>query len=241
MLDEPEAILLTTMGDSEIAWVALCECGCWRFTKTAQTTDRSMGSLKGWPMRFIRGHSGRSRIPSPWASDDLSRPLPDRFWEKVDRSGGPEACWLWAASRNPDGYGQIRVNGRLESAHRLSWELAHPGIPIPPETPFVLHNCPSGDNPSCVNPRHLYLGNPRINNEDTVAKGWHRRVSHPGEHNGSAKLTEEAVREIRRCGAEGDITKSALALRFGVTRQSVSGILAGRTWAHVQEVEANVA
>lgn len=30
------------------------------------------------------------------------------FWAKVDTSGGPDACWLWAGSRNRGGYGVHR-------------------------------------------------------------------------------------------------------------------------------------
>lgn len=35
-------------------------------------------------------------------------PLAERFWPKVDKSGGPDACWPWLGGINGDGYGFIR-------------------------------------------------------------------------------------------------------------------------------------
>ena len=87
--------------------------------------------------------------------------LTARFWPKVDKSG---ACWLWtAAARN--GYGQLRVGARIIQSHRVSWELHHGPIP---EGLHVLHTC---DNPSCVNPDHLWLGTHGENMADRDAKG----------------------------------------------------------------------
>jgi hypothetical protein len=86
------------------------------------------------------------------------------FLSKVDRSG---ECWLWKRGRNRRGYGRYAVRGRHVAAHRFSWEL-HNG-PIP-DGLFVLHNCPGGDNPSCVNPAHLWLGTHEENMADMLAK-----------------------------------------------------------------------
>lgn len=72
--------------------------------------------------------------------------LEDRFWPKVDASGD---CWLWTASRFPDGYGSFSVNGRARGAHRVAYELLVGPIP----SGLTLdHLC---RNPSCVNPTHL--------------------------------------------------------------------------------------
>ena len=104
----------------------------------------------------------------------------ERFWEKVDRSGGPDSCWLWLAHTNPKGYGRFAVGGRdggQEGAHRASWRLHHGEIPPGMR---VLHNCPAGDNPTCVNPAHLWLGTDKDNMDDMVAKGRARR--HFGRH-----------------------------------------------------------
>lgn len=74
------------------------------------------------------------------------RPLAQRFWSKVDKSGN---CWEWTASKKPSGYGQINVDRRPEYAHRIAWELTIGPIPSGME---IDHKC---WNPACVNPDHL--------------------------------------------------------------------------------------
>lgn len=76
------------------------------------------------------------------------RPLAERFWAKVQKT---DECWLWTASGDTSGYGQVVVDGRLCAAHRVSWELANGPIP---EGMFIDHRC---HNRRCVNPEHLRL------------------------------------------------------------------------------------
>jgi len=231
-MSEPEAI--PAVGTGPAIPLGLCQCGCGQTTTIAPQTRTDRGWIRGQPMRFIVGH--RARLPRG--------PLSARFWPKVDRRGCPDACWLWTAATNNRGYGIIRMDGcggvagRLVLAHRLSWELAHPGEPIPPETPWVLHNCPGGDNPRCVNPAHLWLGGPPENTADMVAKGRHRYalpMLH-GERHPNAKLTADQIHEIHRCAATGE-SQRALARRFGVRQPAVSRIITGQRWAHLNPQE----
>ena len=50
-----------------------------------------------------------------------------------------------------------------------------------------------------------------------------------GENNGSSKLTEAIVREIKK----SELTAKELALKYGVTRECVYHIKNGKTWRHV--------
>lgn len=82
-------------------------------------------------------------------------------------------CWEWTGSKDRDGYGRIAGsfnNKRTFSfAHRESYKL-HVG-PIGEEGGEfcqVLHRC---DNPSCINPEHLYLGDPAQNGKDKTKRG----------------------------------------------------------------------
>lgn len=99
------------------------------------------------------------------SSRGYRKPVQRAFWAKVD-IGEPDACWLWRGCILPKGYGKSGT----QLAHRISYAL-HNG-PIP-DGLFVLHKC---DNPSCVNPRHLFVGTQQENMADCVSKG---RGKHP--------------------------------------------------------------
>lgn len=72
------------------------------------------------------------------------------FWDHVDKSGGPDACWIWLRSLNSVGYGVLHVTGnRHEFSHRYAWELAN-GTIAPGMT--IDHLC---YETLCCNPRHL--------------------------------------------------------------------------------------
>lgn len=95
----------------------------------------------------------------------------ERFEERVDRSGGPNACHEWLGARSEFGYGCFSNPGHSNgwtAAHRAAWEFEHGSIP---EGRHVLHHC---DNPPCVNVKHLFLGNNDANVADMVSKRRHR-------------------------------------------------------------------
>lgn len=101
---------------------------------------------------------------------------PVSFWARVDRSGGPEACWPWTGETDEHGYGRIRWarfkrDGAKLYAHRIAWMLMHGGQMPPGDgriTGLILHHC---DNPPCCNPAHLYVGNRRQNAQDREDRG----------------------------------------------------------------------
>jgi hypothetical protein len=113
------------------------------------------------------GSRGGARARSA-AGTFVATPLRDRFEARTSRHAG--ACWLWTGSRSAEGYGSIRVDGKMRKAHRVAWELANGPIPAGAGAhgTCVLHRC---DNPSCVNPDHLFLGTNADNARDRQAKG----------------------------------------------------------------------
>jgi hypothetical protein len=58
-------------------------------------------------------------------------------------------CWVWTASRDGKGYGQISVDRRPRRAHRVIYELL---VGPPPRGTELDHLCRVK---LCVNPKHL--------------------------------------------------------------------------------------
>jgi len=165
---------------------------------------------------------------SEMVSRTHKKDLVERFWSKVDVRGNDE-CWNWTAVLNSDGYGHVKISGHHHGAHRVSWELAHGKIP---KRMCVCHRC---DNPSCVNPNHLFLATHAENMRDMAEKG--RAGSNggsPGEKNWSSVLTESDVREIRRMLNDG-IKQREIGEKFGVSRSTISAIYCGVLWRHVHD------
>jgi hypothetical protein len=152
-------------------------------------------------------------------------PVESRFWANVEKT---DSCWLWTASKMGFGYGKMSVNGKRERAHRISWRLHFGEIPA---GTYVLHSC---DVPACVNPNHLRLGTLRDNTQDMIAKGRDKfggGVATQGERNGRARLTAEAVCEIR--AAYPTTSQVDLAQRYGVSQVAISHVVLRKSWRHL--------
>lgn len=176
-----------------------------------------------------RDNSSKRSAPDPIArllANDMARlRVEARFWPKVMKPGNWEACWPWIASTGGDGkYGKIKVRpwGELR-AHRLSYAFYHNRSP---GELCVCHHC---DNPSCVNPLHLFLGTHKDNSDDKIAKGRARPADNRGESNGNAKLSAADVVVVRELILAG-LNNTRIAERFGVTHQLISRIRRGRSW-----------
>jgi hypothetical protein len=140
----------------------------------------------------------------------------------------PSGCHIWTGGLNGAGYGVTRFEGRKHvRVHRLAWELAN-GAAVPSGM-VIMHRC---DVPCCVNPDHLEAGTQAENMRDMGRKGRARGGAR-GERQGSAKLTADAVREIRR--QHGRSTSKELAARFGVDPSNIRLIWNRKGWAHVTD------
>ena len=161
-------------------------------------------------------------------------PMLKRFWDKVDDSGGPDACWPWTAGKCA-GYGIISIDGRSRRANRVAYELVNGPIP---DGMFVCHHC---DNKSCCNPAHLYAGSPKDNHDDAVECGAIVFRKHPfppshGEKNVKAKLSNADVRTIRSLYTPETRTPAsdrALADRFDVSPLTIYRVIVRKIWTHI--------
>jgi len=87
----------------------------------------------------------------------------DMFEGKVDKECDGD-CWEWVGTKTKQGYGQFLG----QRTHRIAYELYNETNIGPYQ---VLHTC---DNPSCVNPEHLFLGTHTDNMADMKSKGRSR-------------------------------------------------------------------
>ena len=182
------------------ALVKICESCGREYTNRysdGRVKEPSVWAKSRFCSRQCQHASQRGKV-SPNKGNFLS--LRQQFERHVDRESSSAGCWLWTAYKNKAGYGTLNVKHRKVFAHRVSYEL-HNG-PIPEGKGFhgtvVRHSC---DNPSCVNPEHLFIGTQGDNITDREERG--RRASTHGEQHPSNKLSDKNVIGIRRLVSEG--------------------------------------
>lgn len=141
--------------------------------------------------------------------------LKEHWFRYVDET--PEnACWLWMGPKDKDGYGKMCHEGKHLRAHRVSYELHIGKIE---SGKLVCHSC---DNPTCVNPAHLFVGTNSENMIDMVCK----------ERGGAQKLSPSDVMAIRTLLAEGYGAED-VAVKFNVHVYTIRRIRNGRRWGHL--------
>jgi len=152
----------------------------------------------------------------------------DRFWNKIKPPKDEDDCWEWTAFKDKDGYGKLSLrerNRKSYGAHRFSYELHHDIILLPEQ--MVCHTC---DNPPCVNPNHLVLGDAKLNKQDSVNKNRHSY----GSIHGNSVLTEEIIQEMIIKIYNKEFTNvNQIASHYLIDRTVISGILTGKSWTHV--------
>lgn len=138
----------------------------------------------------------------------MRRTLEERFWSKVRKTDG---CWLWTGGKNSNGYGYFAVTHNwIVRAHRIAFELTVGPVPA---NLHVLHRC---DVCACVNPAHLFLGTHQDNMTDKIRKG-----------RSPTALSLAQARAVRDRCARGE-KQSVVAIHFGVSPTTISGIVNGR-------------
>jgi hypothetical protein len=188
------------------------------------------------------------RGPGPKATGGAA--LVERIFDRVvvDPETG---CAIWRGARGGGGYASMWVHGA--GCLRVSRVVMMLCGAVLKRGDVVMHTC---DNPACVSPHHLRVGSQAENMADRDAKGravWRRGQSHAaairgalarpevrarmvaaarrGEANSGAKLTDDAVRAIRR--DPGSLRE--VGARYGVSYQTVLRIRQRKTWQHVTD------
>jgi hypothetical protein len=146
-----------------------------------------------------------------------------RFWSKVDRSGGADACWPWLGGHAHYGHGRFWLHGRRVHAHRVAYILTRGPIP---DGLDILHTC---DNPPCCNPAHHYPGTQIDNVRDRQERNRQAR----GERLPFTKLTGDQVLAIRARHAAGGITYEQLAAEYGVGPNAIRDVVLRNHWQHI--------
>lgn len=171
-----------------------------------------------------------------------------RFWSRVDKSAGPDCCWIWQGAVTKD-YGVMCIGGTNYRVHRFALELRigklQPGI-------CACHEC---DNPVCVNPGHLFPGTVQDNVDDMIAKGRKRgpktpearerissgwRLSYTAASRQKSSQTKRAkfferkglppdIASIMRKARDDGMTLDAIGAQYGVCGATVMNWCADKT------------
>lgn len=150
----------------------------------------------------------------------------ERFYSKIKK----QDCWIWVGGKTEGNwtYGRFYLKRKPYLAHRVSYFIHNGSFP---KKKFVCHKC---DNPSCVNPDHLFLGDAKTNAVDCKNKGRNllgRESLLLGTKHPKAKLTDCTVKEIREIGSS--ISTRKLARKFGVSQTKIRQVLSGECWKHI--------
>lgn len=143
----------------------------------------------------------------------------------LERCNVTADCWNWIGTITNGGYGQVVVKQKRFLAHRMAKHIWH-GFNLNSKL-LVCHKC---DNPSCVNPDHLFIGDHSANNKD--ARDKNRWIPLRGDLAPWRKIDSSDVLLMDVLYATG-WTQREISAIFPVSRRTISQILARRTWSTI--------
>ena len=154
-----------------------------------------------------------------WYSTKCSHYLKVVLGRISERSETVGDCIEWTGKeRVKGGYGRVRIKGKLTLVHRFVFEMMIGEIPNGYD---VLHSC---DNPRCINPKHLSIGDHADNMGDKAMKG-----------RAPSKLSSDDVAAIYSMIKEGKSCNSISKI-YGVCPHTIGDIKKGVTWHHVTKL-----
>lgn len=144
--------------------------------------------------------------------------------------GDINKCWEWKGWKNKAGYGYFSFDGLKHAAHRHAYILKN-GLTA--DGLMICHKC---DNPSCVNPDHLFAGTNGDNVRDAYSKNRRKPVPVESMPRGNSchlsKLTERDVIKIKQLIQDGK-GNTEIAKIYNVVHQTISCIRNNKTWKHI--------
>lgn len=145
--------------------------------------------------------------------------LYDRF---VDLSLVNDAgCWVATIGLNEKGRPRHKVGSKVFYVSNLMYVISNGELP---NGLLVCHTC---DNPSCINPEHLWLGTPLENMEDMKRKG--RSPDQSGSNNGNARLTAGDISNVRKLLNSG-CSLGSVSKVTNISKSHVYRISCGNVW-----------
>lgn len=119
-------------------------------------------------------------------------PAEDRLHAK-SRLDMESECIIFTGAIRSDGYGEIKVDGKVLRAHRAAYELKNGPIP---EGLSIHHTCA---NRTCINPDHLQAVTERDNTAEMLERNYYLKRIKQLEAE-VAKLNKELKKERSRNG-----------------------------------------
>lgn len=157
---------------------------------------------------------------------------PDMFrvFSKVKVNNKTE-CWEWNASFRGK-YGSVKFNGKIESAHRVSYTIFKGEIT---NGLVICHKC---DNKKCVNPDHLFMGTYSDNSKDAFNKGLIKRPVGGGYKKGhkpaNRNISDEIIINIKKDLKKNNLSMKELSIKYNVPYHSIRDIKSNRSYFNVK-------
>jgi len=191
------------------------------------------------PQTIYNAASGQTWVKDPKKQEKPDKDYPSdynliltakdktKLWDGAPAKPAEGKCWIWAGGKDAEGYGYLRIQGKVRGAHRMA--LLASGTTLVPGMD-VAHSCADR---ACINPTHLSLMT-RANNMRNRATI--ERMSTNSGNRGNQRLSDEQIRQIKEIYRdEPALSDQAIVDRFQlpVGAAAIARIRKGETGTHV--------